>query len=198
MELEGFKAAWQNQSVEGHSLSSPACISRSLQFLRTSAIRDLQRSDELSRLIFSFLFALLAIGASFLVMLPGAGRIAAWLFAAALLVDGVAGVALVARRFHEPATTTMLEFISREHRQIESRLRFERYSRWFMLIVAAIVVLLSILAPRPGNLREGALDALQRMAIVTAFLAIAWRRAKSGSRETCRELERYLKDLSTQ
>jgi hypothetical protein len=198
MDLEGFKAAWQKQSVEGRSLSSPASISRSLQFLRTSAIRDLQRSEELSRLIFSFLFALLAIGASLVVMIPGAGRIAAWLFAAALLADGIAGVALLARRFRQPATATMLEFISREHRQVQSRLRFERYSRWLMLILAAIVLLLLVFAPRPVNLRDNALDALQRMAIVTAFLAVAWRRAKSGSREVCRELERYLKDLSTQ
>jgi hypothetical protein len=33
------------------------------------------------------------------------------------------------------------------------------------------------------------------MAIVTAFLGLAWRRAKSRSMEVRRELEHYLKEL---
>jgi hypothetical protein len=195
MELEGFKSAWQKRSVESHSLSPPAQISRSLQFVRTSAIRDLQRSDELSRLVFCLLFAAVAIGASLVVMPPGAGRIAAWLFAMALLVDGFTGMALLARRFRAPATATMLEFVSREHRQAETRLRFERYSQRLVLILAAVALLVLLFAPRPINLRENSLDALERMAILTAFLAFAWRRAKSRSGEIRRELEHYLKDL---
>lgn len=195
MELERFKSAWQKQTMEGHDLSAPAGISRSLQFLRTSAIRDLQRSDELSRFVFCLLFALLAIGASFMAMTPGVGRIAAWLFAAALLVDGAAGLTLLARRFRRPATASMIEFISRERDQLEMRARFDRYSQGLMILLAAVTLLLLIFAPRPINLRDNALDALQRVAIVTAFLAVAWRRAKSRFREIRRELDRYLKDL---
>jgi hypothetical protein len=195
MEFEGYKSAWQKRSMEGHSLSSSASRSRSLQFLRTSAIRDLQRSEVLSRLIFCMLFALIAIGASLLVMPPGAGRVASWMFAGALVVDGIAGIAILARWFREPATATILEFIRREHRQIETRLQFERYSQWVMFILLAIALLFLIFTPSPISLRENALDALERMVIVTAFLAFAWRRAKSRSNEVCRELERYLKDL---
>ncbi len=195
MELEGFKSAWQKQSLGGPALSSPVRGSRSLQFLRASAIHDLQRSDELSRLVFSLLFALVAIGASLVVMAPGAARIGAWLFAAALLVDGVTGVALLARRYHEPSTATVMEYISREHRQVEARLRFERYSQRIMIVLAVAALLLLFFAPRPVNLRESALDVLVRMAIVTSFLAVAWRRVKSRSKDVRRELERYLNDL---
>lgn len=195
MELERFKSAWQQQSAGGHLVTSPARISRSLQFLRTSSIRDLQRSEELSRLVFSLLFALLAVGASVMVMGPGAGRIAAWLFAAALLADCVGGVALLARRFREPATANMLEFIKREQRQVETRLRLERYSQRLMFVLAAVALLLALFGPKPANLRENAFDALWRTAIVTAFLAVAWRRAKSRSKEIHRELGQYLKDL---
>jgi len=195
MELEGFKSAWQKQYLEGHTLPSPIRVSRSLQFLRTSAIRDLQRSDELSRFIFSLLFALVAIGASIKVLGPGAGRVAAWLFAAALLVDGITGVALLVHRYREQATPTMLEFIKREHRLAETRLRFERYSQRFMVILAAIALLLLIFDPKPISLRENLFEPFGRMAIVTAFLAVAWRRAKSHSGEFRSELERYLKDL---
>jgi hypothetical protein len=197
MELEQFKSAWQSQPVEGHSLPSPVRISQSLQFLRTSVIRDLQRSDELSRLIFSFLFALVVVGVSFVLMTPGAGRKAAWLFATALLVDGVAGVALLARRFREPPTATLLDFIRREHRQVETRLRFERYSQRLMFLLAAAALLLLIFSPTPLNLRENLFDPFGRMVVVTGFLALAWRKAKSRSREIRREIERYLKDLES-
>ncbi len=195
MELERFKSAWQNQAVQGHNSSVPAGISRSLQFVRTSAIRDLQRSDEVSRFVFCLLFALLAIGVSFAVMTPGAGRVAAWLFAVALLVDGAAGLTLLARRYRRPATASMIEFISQERDQLEVRARFDRYSQGLMILLATVTLLILIFAPHPINMRDNALDALQRMAIVTAFLAVAWRRAKSRSREISRELDRYLKDL---
>lgn len=195
MELEGFKSAWQNQTVEAHSLPSPIRSSRSLQFLRTSAIRDLQRSEEWSRLIFCLLFGLLAVGVSFKVMPAGAGRIAAWLFAVALLVESVAGMVLLARRFRAPATAAMLEFISREYRQAETRLRYERSIQRLRLVLLAVALLVLLFSPRPIDLRDNSLDALERMAILTAFLAFAWRRAKSRSKEVRRELERYLRDL---
>jgi hypothetical protein len=195
MEFEAYKSAWQRQPVERRTFSSGARLSRSVQFVRTGAIRDLQRSEELSRLIFSLLFALVAIGASLKVMPPGAARIAAWLFGAALLADAVAGVVIVTRRLREPATATMLEFISREHRLAGARLRFERYSRWLMLMLAAVAIVLLFLVPGPTGLRENALEALSRMAIVTAFLAVAWRRVRSRSRQIHTELDRYLKDL---
>jgi hypothetical protein len=195
MELEGYKAAWQKRPAEGHALASPARISRSLQFLRTSAVRDLQRSEELSRLVFFLLFALVAIGASVTVMPWGAGRWAAWLFAVALVIDGIGGVVMMARRLREPATATMLEFIKAEHRQVETRLRFERFSQKLMVVLAAVALLLAIFGPRPIDARENAYDALAKMVILTAFFAVAWRRVKSRSKEICRELDRYLKDL---
>ncbi len=195
MELERFKSAWQQQPAGGHFTPSPARISRSLQFLRTSSIRDLQRFEELSRLVFSLLFALLAVAVSLKVMGPGSGRIAAWLFAAALLADCAGSVALLARRFREPATASMVDFIKREHRQVETRLRIELYSKWLMLVLAAAALLLALFGPKPANLRDNAFDALWRTAVVTAFLAVAWRRAKSRSKELHREQGRYLKDL---
>jgi hypothetical protein len=195
MEFEGFKSAWQRQYTEGQSLSSSLPVSRSLQFLRTSAIHDLQRSDELSRFIFSLLFALVAIGASLKVLSPGAGRIAAWLFAAALLVDGITGMALLVYRHREQATSTMVEYVRREHRMAETRLRLERYSQRLMVLLAGITLLLLLFDPKPVLLRENLVEPFGRMAIITAFLAVAWRRAKSRSREIRSELERYLKDL---
>ncbi len=190
MELEQFKSAWQKRSAEGHALPS-----RSLQFVRTSAIRDLQRSELVSRLVFSLLFALLAIGTSATVITSEPARIAAWLFAAALLVDSGVGLILLARRLREPATTTIAEFISREHRQIQSRVGFEHYSQGFMFALAVVALLVLLFFHRPSSGRESALDALQRMAIMTAFLAVAWWRAKSRSREIRRELEHYLNEL---
>lgn len=194
MELEGFKSAWQEQSTHAHDISL-AQVSRSLRYVRTSAIRDLQRSEEWSRLIFCLLFSLVAVAVSFVVLAPGAARIGTMLFAAALIVDGITGVALLARRLREPATTTVLEFISREHRQIESRLRFERYSLRLMIVLAAVALLLLVFAPKPADVREGAIDILVRMAIITSFLAVAWRRAKARSKDVHSELERYLTDL---
>jgi len=190
MEFERFKSAWQKQSAEGHALPS-----RSLQFVRTSAIRDLQRSDMVSRLVFNFLFALLAVGTSVTIMTAAPARIAAWLFAAALLADSIAGLMLLARRSGKPATATMMEFISREHRQIQSHVRLERYSQGVIFVLAALALLILVFARGPANVHEGSLDALQRMAIMTVFLAVAWRRAKSRSREIRSELEHYLNDL---
>ena len=195
MELEGFKSAWQKRSARDHSLSASSLSSQALQFARTSVLRDLQHSDELSRFVFCFLFAFVAIAASIVVVSPGAGRVAAWLFGAALLSDGVTGMALLARRYRSSATSTMLEFVSREHRQVEFRLRLERYSRRIVFIFASIALLLLLFAPRPIDLRKNALDALERMVIVTAFLGFAWRTAKSQSMEIRSELERCLKDL---
>ena len=194
MEFERFKSAWQSQSVAGH-LTSPAHLSQSLRFLRASAIRDLQRSDELSRFVFCVLLALVVIAVSLVIMSPGASRVAAWLFAAALLVDGVAGVVLLALRFREPATATLLEFISREYRHAETRVRFDRYSQRLIFILAAVAPLLLIFTPRPIYLHQDAFDILGRMAVMTAFLAFAWQKAKSRSGEIRRELQRYLKDL---
>jgi hypothetical protein len=195
MELEGYKTAWRNRSVESHPLSSPSMISRSRRFLRTTAIHDLQRSEELTRLIFSLLFALVAIGGSLMVMPSVPGRIAAWLLALALVVDGATGLALLAKRFGEPATTSMLDYIKREHRLAENRLRFERYTQVLIYVLAAGALLLAVFGPNMATPRENAFDLLGRSAVVTAFLAVVWRRAKSRSRDVCRELERYLNEL---
>jgi hypothetical protein len=196
MEFEGFKSAWQKRPVEGHALSGTSGVSRSIEFLRTSAIRDRQRSEDTARVVFCFLFALLAVAVSIVVMPPGAGRIAAWLFALALFVECFAGFALVAQRFRAPATDTILDFVSRECRQIETRLRLETYTQRLTVILIAIALLVMLFSPRPLSLRENALDALERMAILTAFLGFAWSRSKSRTREVRTELDRYRKDLS--
>ncbi len=194
MELERFKSAWQNHPLDSESFSAER-VSRSVQLVRVSAVRDLQRSDELSRLIFCFLFALVLIGASVEVMMPGPGRAVALLFALVLLIDGAVGVATLTRRFQEQATASLREFITREHRRAEIRLRFERYSQGLMFLLALLAVLLLAFGPRPASYRDSALDALSIMAVVTAFLAVAWRRAKSRAGEIRRDLERQLKDL---
>jgi hypothetical protein len=195
MELEGYKSAWQNRPVNGHAFPSPIRLSRSQQFLRTVTIRDWQRSEEISRFIFCLLFALLAVAVSIVVMTSAPARIGARMFATALLVDGCAGLALFARRLRQPATTTMMEFISRERSQADARVRLERYSQGLMIALAALALILLLFAPRPINVKENALDALQRMVMVTSFLLVAWRRAKSRSHEVRNELDRYLEDL---
>jgi hypothetical protein len=195
MELEQYKSAWQKQSVLGSSLPSSEHLSRSLQFVRTNAIRDWQRSEEFSRPVMSLLFALVLIAVALEVMLTSASRIAAWLFAMALLADGIGGAALLLRRWREPATATMLEFISRELRQVTTRMQFEKYSQRLMLVLGAVILGLLIFGAHPAVSRENALDSLARMGVLTAFLAVAWRRTKSRSGEICRELEHYLKEL---
>ena len=195
MELDRYKSAWQNRAVAESTLPAQVNLSPHLRFLRTSSIRDLQRSDEWARVLFSLLFALLAAGASIHVMRPGGARIAAWLFALALLADGLTELVLLMRRFRAPVTASIAEFISREYRQVETRIRFERYSQRFMILLAAIALVIIMLFPRPADARETAMESLERMAVVTAFLAVAWRRTKDRSAEVSHELERYLKDL---
>ncbi len=196
MEIEGFKTAWQSQGTMGHSLlSSRVPQSRSLQFLRASSIRDVHRSEEMSRLVFSFLFALLALGASIRILAPGASRIAGLLFAAALFADCCAGIALLTRRLHESVADTTVEFIRREHRQLQARLRLERLSQRLMLGLGLIALAIMLFNPSPVHLREYIFDPFYRMAIVTAFLALLWRRAKSRAKETDQELEQFLKDF---
>ncbi|MFB3904519.1 MAG: hypothetical protein ACE15E_13810 [Acidobacteriota bacterium] len=193
MELEGFKSAWQNRPLESGSLTARARVSRSLQFLRTTSVRDLQRSEELSRLIFSLLFALLLGALPLLIMPPGSGRVVAWLFAGALFADGVAGIVLLIRRLREPATSTVLEYISREHRLVDTRLRIERYSQGLMLMLAALALLLQVFGPDPVDFRDNVI----RMGILTAFLAVAWGKGKARARSTelAHELSGYLRDL---
>jgi hypothetical protein len=198
MDLDRYKSAWQNRAVAEPPLAAQVNLSTHLRFLRTSSIRDLQRSDEWARLIFSLLFALIAGGASTVVMRPGGARIAAWLFALALLADGATGMVLLMRRLRAPATTSMVEFISREYRQVESRLRIERYSQRFMVLLAAAALLLVMVFPSPADSRENAMESLERMAVVTAFLAVAWRRTRNRLVEISHELERYMKDLEGQ
>jgi hypothetical protein len=195
MKLEEYKAEWQKRPAEASLLQSPAAASRSLRRVRTGTIRDLQRSDELTRFIFYLLFALVAMGTSFMLIPPGAARIAAWLLAAALLVDGISGVLLLGRRLRGPASDTLVQYISKEYRQVETRLRYERYSKWIMILLALAALLLLVFGSKPVGPREHALDALGRVAVITAFLALAWRKAKSRTVEIQRELERYLQDL---
>jgi hypothetical protein len=193
MEFEGFKSAWQRRSLESESLTAHPRVSRSFQFLRTTLVRDLQRSEELSRFIFSILFGLLAILASLVIIRPGAGRVVAWLFGAALFADGIAGAVIWIRRLREPATSTIVEFISRERRLVGTRLQIERYSQAIMLVLAATTLILQVFGPSPVDTTESVL----RMGILTAFLAVAWQKGKSRSRsvELARELSSYLKDL---
>jgi len=52
-------------------------------------------------------------------------------------VEGLAGVALLAQRLRAPATVTILDFVSRECRQIEMRLRLETYTQRLTVITYA-------------------------------------------------------------
>jgi hypothetical protein len=196
MEIDKFKTAWQQQSFERNPLGSTAPGSRSVQFLRASLFRDLQKSEELQRLIFCPLFALVFAGAAFIIMPAGAGRMAAILLGIALASDGFVGAILLTHRYGTPPTSSMLDFVRREREQVLTRIRVERYSRVLMLgLFAAAVVVLAVRRPVVTP-REGAFEALGTMAVMTAFLAFAWRRAKSRSREFSRVLDRYLRDLS--
>ena len=188
MELEVFKSAWRRHTLEGH-------LSRPVRFVRSTAIHDLQRSEEMSRLVFAGLFGLLALAVSFVVVPPGAARIGARMLAAALLGDAIAGVVLLARRARARPADSMVEFIARENRQLESRMRMERYSQWLTGVLGSVTLILLLFYPTPAGGREKALETLFRMVIMTAFLAVAWRRAKSRSKEIHRELQRYLRDF---
>lgn len=125
--------------------------SNSCKLLRTSSIRDLQRSEEVARLTFSILFALVAVAVSPVVINGGAARIAAGLFALALLADGAISFMLLIGRFRAPARETLVDFISSEYRQIENRLRFERYSQRFMILFASITLILMLLIPQSAQ-----------------------------------------------
>ena len=196
MEFESFKTAWQQQSFGGNPLPSAPPRSRSVQFLRASVFRDLQRSDELQRFIFCPLFALVFGATAFVLMPSGAGRVAAVLLGVALAVDGIVGGILLIFRFGSAATSTMVDFVRGEKAHVQHRIRLERYSRVLMLgLFLAAVFALAVNRPA-ATPREGAFEALGTMGVMTAFLAFAWRRAKSRSREFHRTLDRYLRDLA--
>ena len=195
MEIDRFKSVWQQRPLEAPAHASTAVPSRSLHFLRTTIIHDLQRSHDLSSIFLSFLFTLLLIGVASNVMLTGAGRIAALLFAAALLADGIASLVLFFRRSRDAAAATMLEYIARERRQLEIRLRLERYCRALLYGLGSLMLVILAFGSLPVATREMALETFARMALATSFLAFAWRRARSRSPEMQRELDRYLKEL---
>ena len=67
--------------------------------------------------------------------------------------------------------------------------------RRLILLLAAVAVVFLIVGARPETARETALETMGRMAIMTGFLAYAWRRMKSRAGEIRRELERCLKEL---
>jgi len=63
-----------------------------------------------------------------------------------------------------------------------------------VLFAASLVLFVTRRMPQGGI--EGAYETLGMMACLTGFLAFAWWRARSGSREFSRELDRYLRDLA--
>ncbi len=195
MELDQYKSAWQRQAADGPGRAAAARSSHSVHFLRASAIHDLQHSDDLTRLIFDLLFALLAVGMSFVAMPRGPGRIVAWLLAAMLVVDCVTGLLSVTRRLPRSKSASMLDFIRNECRQADARLQFDKFSQWIVFAFAATALLVALFGPKPVEPRTNAIDALARAAGVTACLAVAWRRAKSGTRDVRSALERHLRDL---
>ncbi len=91
----------------------------------------------------------------------------------------------------------MIAAVVTEHPGVmQHRIRLERYSRVVMLgLFLAAVFALAVNRPA-ATPRENAFEALGTMGVMTAFLAFAWRRAKSRSREFHRTLDRYLRDLS--
>lgn len=195
MGMDMYKSAWQNRPPGDTILHGGEHLSRSVRFLRASAIRDLQKSEEVSRLVFGVLFALVAVGATSALMTAGGARIASWLLASALLADSFAGFLLLASRFRERGTVTMLEYVSRELRHLQKRLRFERTFHRLLVALGGITLLVFYFTPAPAGAREGAYEVLGRMVMLTGFLVLAWRRAKSKSGETRRELESYLKEF---
>jgi hypothetical protein len=197
MEIDSFKPVWQSRSLDEPAHASLSAPSRSVRFLRTSTIHDLQRSYDLSRIFMNLLFILLLIGAAIKVMITGTSRVAAFLFAAALLADGIPSLVLLSRRFRESTTATILECIARECRQLEVRLRLERYCRVIMVALGIVMLAILALGPGPATARDQALDTLARMALATGFLAVAWRGTKSRTMETRRELDRYRKELQS-
>ncbi len=90
----------------------------------------------------------------------------------------------------------MLDFVRREREQIQAHIRIERYSRILMFGLFAMAVLVLVAYRSSATPREKAFEALGTMGVMTAFLAFAWRRAKSPSREFNRVLDRYLRDLA--
>jgi hypothetical protein len=194
MEIDAYRAAWQNRPA-GDVLPAERFASPSVRFLRASAIRDVEKSEELTQLVFCGLFALVVVGATSVVLSAGGARMASWLLATALLADALAGVFLLVFRFRERGSATMLEFIAREHRTLQMRIRLESYSQRLLVLLGGGTILIFFLTPVPVSPREGAFEALGRMVLLTAFLVLAWRRAKSKSREIRRELESYLREL---
>lgn len=195
MEIDQFKAAWQQQTVSPHLFPSAASMPRPFVFLRATAIREREKADEVARLVFAVLFSLVVAGAAFAFMEPGTGRAGALLLVAAVIADGLGGAVLLAGRSNEKAGTPMLEFVRRERQNLERRLRFERMSHRVMLVMFCLSFVL-FLWPHGGDDKSLALGALGRMAVLTAFLAFAWWRARSRPKEQYRELDRYLEDLS--
>jgi hypothetical protein len=195
MEIDRFKTAWQKQTVAPHLFPSAASMPRPLVFLRATAIREREKADEVARLVFAVFFSLIVAGAAFVFMGPGTGRVGAVLLVVAVLVDGLGGAVLLAGRSREKAGTPVLEFIRRERQNLERRLRFEQMSHRVMLVLFCLGVAL-FLWPQGGDAKSQALGTLGRTAILTAFLAFAWWRARARPKDQYRELDRYLADLS--
>jgi hypothetical protein len=195
MEIDRFKTAWQEQTVATYLFPSAASMPRPLVFLRATAIREREKADEVARLVFAVLFSLIVAGAAFGFMDPGTGRAGALLLVVAVLADGLGGAVLLAGRSQEKAGTPILEFVRRERQNLKRRLKFERLSHRVMLFMFCLSFGL-FLWPQGGDAKAQALGTLGRTAVLTAFLAFAWWRARSRAKEQFRELDRYLADLS--
>jgi len=195
VEIDRFKDAWQKQPVSPQFFSSGASISRPFVFLRATAIREREKADEVARLVFAFFFAVAVAGASLVLMQPGPALAGTLLLAAAVLVDGVGGAILLSGRSRDRAGASMRDFVHRETRNLERRLRFDRSSYRAMAVMFCLSLVL-FLWQQDGDPRAQALSTLGKTAVLTAFLAFAWWRARSRPKEQHQELDRCLKELS--
>jgi hypothetical protein len=196
MELDKYKSAWQEHSMDASLLSLPSRVPQSLERLRASTVRDLHRTDEVLRVFVGFIFGLLACGVAFVVAPPGRARAVALMVALALFADGLVAARHLISRSRVPASASMLEFARAERARLEARIRFDRYSRRILFLLAAAALFAAVVYPVTGVPREVATDSLVTMACVTAVLALAWRRAKSRYSEQHRELDGYLRELT--
>src|SRR5512142_2555125 len=119
MELENYKQFWQNQGFDSQAFSSRNPGSTSMLFFRASLVRDLQRRDGLTQLVFSILSALVIAGVPYVVGPTGPVRIAALLLAAALLFDGIVAALVLPARCQAAATSSRVDFVRKERQGLD-------------------------------------------------------------------------------
>lgn len=192
---ERWKSVWLSRTQSDDL--GPLAASGALQVLRAGALLDWERARELARVIFSFLFTLLAAGAGIQVLPEGTARYLAGLFAAAMLVEGITALIYRLRRERLRPEMPVREFVARAHRRAEEMRRLEAVSQLAVLVLSALALIVVLYGPTPAGERAMALDKVASMGILTALLLVAWLRARSFARswQISRDLESCLQQL---